>query len=148
MKKSMIFFPLILLCFQALPQAFVSGEAGTRLGINAGYIYKNAVIKAGGLFPYTRTESLSNITYAALGYQIGNKINITPLVGISHYHTTDFEKYYAGGDPKTINKVGLLYSIEAGKDMTSGWGGSYRIYLFTTYSEEVFYGAGLRIFIK
>lgn len=147
MKKS-ILFPLILLCFQALPQAFISGEAGTRLGINAGYIYKNAVLKAGGLFPYTRTETLSNIAYAALGYQIGNEINITPLVGISHYHTTDFTGLEQGCDPKIIDKPALLYSLAAGKDMTSGWGGSFRIYVFATYSENIFYGTGLRIFIK
>lgn len=144
MKKSII-IPLILLCFTAFSQPFVSGEAGNRLGLNAGYNYNNVVLKAGGLIPYTRTTTKSNITYAGLGYQIGF---ITPVVGIAHYHTTEFTELHGEVDPKEISKAVVLYSLEIGKDFTTINSSSYRLYFFGTHAENNFYGAGLRIKIK
>lgn len=145
----MILFPLLLLCLCASSQTFVSGEAGTRLGLNAGYDYHNLIFKGGALLSYTRTEKKSYVAYAAIGYKIGGDINITPYIGIAHYHHTDFEKWYEGiCDPIIENKTTLLYSIEVGKNFTAPCNVDYRLYLFGVKSEDIYYGAGLRIFIK
>ena len=143
MKK--ITFIFLLTSFTAFSQPFVSGEAGNRLGINAGYNYNNVVLKAGGLFPYTRTTTKSNITYLSAGYKIGF---ITPLIGISGYHTTEFKELHGEINPKEIRKTVVLYSLELGKNFTTINNNSYRLYLFGTHAENNFFGAGLRIKIK
>jgi hypothetical protein len=136
----MCILPLILLSLVCFSQPFISGEAGNRLGLNAGYNYNNVVLKAGALIPYTTTTTKSNITYASVGYQIGF---ITPLIGIAHYHVTKIKT-----DPIEIKKTVILYSLEIGKDFTPISQIPCRAYLFGTHAEKNFYGAGLRIFIK
>jgi hypothetical protein len=148
-------FPLF-----SLSQPFFSVESGTRLGINTGYLFNdNLVFKGGALITYTRTTQVSNISYASTGYEINisgeddQNFYITPLIGISHYHVTDFSKWVTGGDPVERNKTVLLTSLEIGKKFSNyqdvfDWKvyGSY--YLFITKAKELFYGAGLRLFIK
>jgi hypothetical protein len=139
-KKVMCILPFILLSMVCFSQPFLGMEAGNRLGLNAGYDYHNVVLKAGALIPYTPTTTLSNITYASVGYQIGF---ITPLIGIAHYHVTEIKT-----DPVEIKKTVLIYSLEVGKDFTTINNIPYRLYLFGTHAENNFYGAGLRIYIK
>jgi len=158
--KSIIFILIWLLPLFSLPQPFFSMESGNRLGINAGYLFNNnLVFKGGALITYTRATQVSNISYASTGYEINisgeddQNFYITPLVGISHYHVTDFSKWVTGGDPIEKNKTVLLASLEMGKKFSNyqevfDWKvyGSY--YLFITKAKELFYGAGLRLFIK
>jgi hypothetical protein len=133
-----IILPLLFLCFTAFSQPFVSGEAGNRLGLNAGYNYHNVVLKVGGLVPYTRNALKSNVGYVSAGYQIGF---ITPYVGIAGYQVTNIHGH-------EIKKTVLLCSLELGKDLQTAWGGDYRLYLSGTYANDIFYGMGLKIYIK
>lgn len=117
-----------------LAQPFVSMEAGNGIGINAGYA-KGVVIQAGLNVPYTRRADKPHIFYGSLGYEFGNDFTIIPSIGISRYGME-------------INKTALLTSIEAGKNFTTQAEHYGRYYLYARHSVRMFYGAGLRIFIK
>lgn len=136
-----IILPLLFLYFTAFSQPFVSGEAGNRLGLNAGYNYHNVEVKVGGLVPYTRNALKSDVSYVSAGYQIGF---ITPLIGIAGYHVTQLRHE----EPVEIKKTVLMYSLEVGKDFTTVNNSSFWVYLFGSHANDNFYGAGLRIFIK
>jgi hypothetical protein len=132
------FLLLTSLCYS---QAFVSGEAGNRMGINAGAIVHHMEFKGGSLFPYSRSTVVSNITYAEAGYQIGNNFEVTPLIGIAHYHDTV-------KGIQAINKTVLATSIELGKDFTTAANHYGNYYLFITQAHSFFAGAGFKIYIK
>lgn len=139
MKKCLL-FPLLIAASSSFSQPFASMESGNRLGINIGYNYNNIIFKGGGMFPYTRVNTNSNVTY----FQVGIKTAfITPMIGISHYHVTRLKNC----DVEDVSKTSFIASIELGKNLETAWGGSYKPYIFCSHSVDLFYGAGLRIFI-
>lgn len=132
---------LLLITSFSFAQAFISGEAANRMGINAGAIVHNVEVKGGALVPYTRSTVISNVTYLEAGYKFGNNFNITPLVGIAHYHNTI-------KGLQAIDKTVLSTSIEFGRDFETAANHYGNYYLFFTQAHSFFAGAGFKVYIK
>lgn len=143
---------LIACSFCAKPQAYGSFELQDRgFGMNIGSLINRIDLRIGYEHPVSDNAAPS-IGYASAGFQFilsdDEDISpvITPSIGYTLYHTTDFSKYDVG---EIINKEVPLVSVELGKNFMTGSMCPYgRYYLFATHAEKTFIGAGLRIFIK
>lgn len=139
--KAVVMILIFLLPLITFAQPYVGMEAGNRMGINAGMIVHNIELKGGALFPYTRSTVISNITYAEIGYKFGSNFNLTPMAGISHYHNTV-------KGIQEINKTSLIASLEFGRDFTTAADHFGNYYLFASNAYKMFFGAGLKLYIK
>ncbi len=133
---------ILLLISTAYAQPFIGVIAGNTIGVKVGFLSDDLIVlNAAFDLPYSSQEKAKIFSINA-GRQFGDVYNITPTIGGAYLKSKDFSEYDQGGQIKEIEKVKLIYGLEAGKDINNG-----RLFIESRYCDRFYYSAGVKFFL-
>jgi len=151
--KHLFLMMSLFIAFSLKAQPFLSMTGTTKgVGFSIGFLDQQSGIEfsSGYHVPVLRADLpwLFNISVGKrilLSHKEEDNFTITPSIGYADYSVKDFSQYEEEGEHPIvkIKEIRAIYKIELGKDWHLG-----RVYITANYCKNVFWGVGLRAFIK